>query len=115
MKNRNLRSRRRNYFNFGVIAVLCLMAVVLTAGQIPWRHKTCTVTGFGTNAFTSSKGQDWKYAETSCGELGSYRWVGRGSSAMDSLEVGKTYEFGLNGFSFLWTRPNIITWEEISQ
>lgn len=96
---------------FGLVLVF---AVIFIAGISPWRSETCEVTGRASSALTASKGQQWDYIETTCGDLGASRRPGRGHDILEQVEVGKTYRFGLNGFGPGWTRPNIITFEEVS-
>lgn len=98
---------------FFALAIVIFFSAGLAISQSAWSTETCTVTGKATNAITATKGQDWDYLETTCGNLGVQRWPSRGHDIIEQVEVGKTYRFGINGFSFGWQRSNIVSFEEV--
>lgn len=113
------RSLRRNDHHgsvmllFVVAAITVFIVVGASLSNSPWRTEVCTVTGKYTNALQASKGQTFDFVETTCGDYGFNRWM-RGSDGFDKLEVGKTYEFGINGVSYLWSKPSVVTWKELN-
>lgn len=100
---------------FFTLFLLIFFGLVISAGQMPWRTETCTVTAKAENAFTAAEGQDWDYVETTCGNLGVRRWPAQGYDIIEKLEVGKTYHFGVNGFALAWGRENIVSYEEVAE
>lgn len=113
-----MKTRRKPFRGWVPFAVFAVgIALFFTSGIVamstPWSSDVCTVTGKYTNALKAAKGQRFDFVETTCGDFGFNRWL-KGSEGFEVLEVGKTYELGINGFDYLWSRPSIVTWDELN-
>lgn len=118
MKNPRWSRLRRSYrgwtpFVVFAVGIALFFTFSITAMNTAWSHDVCTVTGKYTNPLKASRGQTFDFIRTTCGDLGFNRWL-KGSDGFEVLEVGKTYELGLNGFSYLWAKPSVVSWDEVN-